>query len=77
MVADARIVPTDKMAIPDVDPVQPVQDLYATAVADRPDLAQTRINIENTKIGLRETEASCCLPWTSRPAFRTTLFPAP
>ncbi|MEZ5351015.1 MAG: TolC family protein [Bryobacteraceae bacterium] len=53
MVADARIVPTDKMAIPDVDPVQPVQDLYAAAVADRPDLEQTRINIENARIGLK------------------------
>jgi outer membrane protein TolC len=52
MVADARVVPTDRMLVPDVDPVSPIQDLYALAIADRPDLAQTRINIENAKIGL-------------------------
>jgi outer membrane protein TolC len=53
MVADARIVPTDKMTMPGVDPVIPVQDLYAMAVKDRPDLEQTRLNIENARIGLK------------------------
>ncbi|MEZ5398121.1 MAG: TolC family protein [Bryobacteraceae bacterium] len=53
MVADARIRPTDKMTMPDVDPIQPIQDLYSMAVADRPDLEQTKINIENAKIGLK------------------------
>ncbi len=52
-VADARIVPTDKIQVPDVEPVQPVSDIYEMAVVERPDIQQTRINIENTKIGLQ------------------------
>ncbi|MFN7924255.1 MAG: TolC family protein [Bryobacteraceae bacterium] len=52
-IAEARIVPTDRIRMPENEPIQPVQDLYASAVADRPDLLQTRINIENAKIGLK------------------------
>jgi len=52
-VAEARIIPTDKIQVPDVEPVQPVSDIYEMAVADRPDIQQTRLNIENTKIGLQ------------------------
>ncbi|MCC6539383.1 MAG: TolC family protein [Bryobacterales bacterium] len=51
-VADARIVPTDKIQVPDVEPVQPISDIYEQAVQERPDIQQTRINIENAKIGL-------------------------
>lgn len=53
MLADARIVPTDPIRVPDVDPVVPLQDLYDQAVQDRPDIQQTKINIENSKIGLK------------------------
>ena len=51
--ADARIVPTDRIRVPDVEQVTPLQDLYAQSIADRPDLQQTKINIENAKIGLQ------------------------
>ncbi len=50
--SDAHIVTTDRIRVPDVEPVVPLQDLYATAMQDRPDVQQTRINIENAKIGL-------------------------
>jgi outer membrane protein len=50
--ADARIVPTDQLKIPDVEQVQPVQDLVARAVQNRPELAQTQLQIENAKISL-------------------------
>ena len=51
-IADARIVPTDQLKIPDVEQVQPVQDLVAKAVQNRPELAQTQLQIENAKISL-------------------------
>jgi outer membrane protein TolC len=51
-VADARIVPTDQMKIPDVEQVQPIQDLVTKAVQNRPELAQTQLQIENAKISL-------------------------
>ena len=56
-VADARIVPTDRISVPAVEPVEPVQDLIAKALENRPEVAQTRIQIDNTKIGLKGTRA--------------------
>ncbi len=55
---DARIVCTDRIRIPDVEPVIPVQDLVAKALDKRPDLAQSRIQIDNTKIVLQGTRNS-------------------
>ncbi len=56
-VADARIVPTDQIRVPQVEPVQPVQDLIAKALESRPEVAQTSIQIENTKLGLKGTRS--------------------
>jgi outer membrane protein TolC len=54
-ISDSRIVPTDRIHIPDVEPVTPVQDLVAKALDRRPDLGQSRIQIDNTKIVLQGT----------------------
>jgi len=51
-VADARIVPTDRIQVPDVEPVTPIQDLYAMAISARPELAQNRIQVTNQEIVL-------------------------
>jgi outer membrane protein len=51
-IADAHIVPLDKIHVPDVEPIQPIQDLVATALADRPELPQSRLNIENSKLSI-------------------------
>ena len=56
-IADARIVPTDRISVPAVEPVEPVQDLIAKALENRPEVAQTRVQIDNTKIGLKGTRA--------------------
>jgi outer membrane protein TolC len=56
-VAEARIVPTDSIRVPDTDPVQPIQDLFQQAAANRPDIEQTRINLENSKIGLKGSKS--------------------
>jgi outer membrane protein len=52
-VADARIVPTDRIRVPDVEPIAPIQDLVAMALASRPELAQNRIQVTNQEITLR------------------------
>jgi outer membrane protein len=52
-VADAHIIPTDRMRMPDVEPVGPIQDLVAQALASRPELASNRIQLQNSKISLR------------------------
>ncbi|HYP15203.1 MAG TPA: TolC family protein, partial [Bryobacteraceae bacterium] len=50
--ADARIVATDRLSIPDVEAVQPIQDLVTTALGNRPELTQTQLQIENSRISL-------------------------
>lgn len=52
LISEARIVPTDSIRIPDQEQIQPIQDLVATALEKRPDLAQLKISIDSTKIGL-------------------------
>jgi outer membrane protein len=51
-VADARIVTTDRIRIPEVEAIEPIQDLIARALDNRPELAQSRIQIDNGKINL-------------------------
>lgn len=52
-VAAARIIPTDQIRVPDVEPVAPIQDLMALALSARPELAQSRIQIRNQELTLR------------------------
>lgn len=51
-VADAHIVPLDKIRVPQVEPIEPIQDVIAKALANRPELPQSRLNIENTKLSI-------------------------
>ena len=48
----AHIVPTDSLRLADNDPIPPLQDLMDVALLHRPELKQTRINIETNEIGL-------------------------
>ena len=52
-VQSAHIIPTDTMRMPDVEPIAPIQDLVAEALASRPELASNRIQLQNSKISLR------------------------
>jgi outer membrane protein len=52
-VSAAHIVPTDSIQMPANEPVQPIQDLIETALASRPELAQSHINLDNSKITLK------------------------
>jgi outer membrane protein len=49
----ARIIPTDSLTIPDKEQIQPIQDLLAAAVANRPDLNPAGLQVENSEIGLK------------------------
>jgi outer membrane protein TolC len=51
-VAEARIIPTDTLRLPSTDTLDTVTQLVELALRDRPDIEQTRVNLENTKIAL-------------------------
>jgi outer membrane protein len=47
---NARIVPTDQFNMPAQEAIRPIQDLVAEAVAERPDVEQSAISLENSRI---------------------------
>jgi len=49
-IAEAHIIPTDVISVPATEAVVPIQDLMARALDNRPELAQSRIGIESSKI---------------------------
>jgi outer membrane protein TolC len=53
LVADAHIIATDRINIPDVEPISPIQDMTAMALSARPELAQSRIQITNQTLTIR------------------------
>src|SRR5882724_1431745 len=48
--ADAEVIPTSTMQLPETESVQPTQDLVNDALSHRAELAQARINLSNTEI---------------------------
>jgi len=57
-VADARIITTDQITVPDVEPITPIQDLTAMALSARPELAQSRIQLQNQELTIRGSKNS-------------------
>jgi outer membrane protein len=57
-IADAHIITTDRITLPDVEPIQPMQELTAMALSSRPELAQSRIQIENQRLSILGTRNS-------------------
>ena len=51
-IADAHIVTLDRIRVPEVEPIQPVQDLVTKAMQERPELPQDRLNIENARLSI-------------------------
>jgi outer membrane protein len=51
-VRSTRLIPTDRLDIPEKEDVRPIQDLIQDALANRPDLGQARLQIDNSRIGL-------------------------
>jgi outer membrane protein TolC len=50
VLAASAVVPTDRMQLPSVEPVIPIQDLIQEAFQRRPELAQARIDLTNRRI---------------------------
>ena len=51
--ASVEITPTDRVVIPEVEQVRPLQDLVAMALQSRPTLVQSRIGLTNTDIRIK------------------------
>lgn len=51
--ADAHIIPTDRIRIPDQEPIEPYQDMVAQALRARPEVSSQHINITNAGINLK------------------------
>jgi outer membrane protein TolC len=56
--AEARVVPTDQIRVPSTEAIEPIQDLVARAMENRPELAQSRVQVDSAKIGLAGTKSS-------------------
>ena len=55
-IALARIVPTDHIDVPSQEPVIPIQDLVTEALANRPEVEQNQISLENARLDLLGTK---------------------
>jgi outer membrane protein len=52
-VLNARIIPTDSIEVPAGDETRSLQDLVTLAFANRPDLTQAGVQVQNTQINLQ------------------------
>jgi outer membrane protein len=50
VLADAEVIPTSTIALPEQEPVIPTQDLVNDALGHRPELAESRIDLNNRQI---------------------------
>ena len=58
LIAEAHIVPTSRITVPKVEPIEPIQDLIGSALQSRPELAQSRIRLTNSDISLKAVRNS-------------------
>ena len=47
ILASSEIIPLDHVTVPEQDNLPPMKDLVATAMANRPDLASNKLNVQN------------------------------
>src|SRR5579871_466222 len=53
--ANVHIIPIDRIVVPPVEPITPIQDAAAMALSSRPELSQFRILIQNQEISIKGT----------------------
>jgi outer membrane protein TolC len=56
VLADAEVIPTDTMLVPENEPVVPTQDLVNEALSHRAELAESRIDLTNRDINTRSAK---------------------
>jgi len=61
VLANANVIPTDRMQLPPSEPVVPTQDLINDALQHRPELTQARIDLTNRTIS-RHSAKNALLP---------------
>jgi outer membrane protein TolC len=52
---EVHIIPLDKIVVPEKEELKPVAALVETALANRPEVEQTRINLQSSKINIAGT----------------------
>jgi len=55
--ADAEVIPTSTMQLPEQEPVVPTQDLVNEALSRRSELAEARINLKNQEISIKSVRS--------------------
>ena len=55
---DAEVVPTDTVRLPATEPVIPSQDLVNDAIGHRPELAESRIDLNSREVSMRAVKNS-------------------
>jgi outer membrane protein TolC len=58
LLRDAQVIATDPLVIPASEETRPIQDLIQDALANRPDLGQGRLQIENLRAGLEGSKSA-------------------
>ena len=58
ILAEADVIPTSTMQLPQQEPVIPTQDLVNDALSHRAELAEARINLSNTEISNKAVRSS-------------------
>jgi outer membrane protein TolC len=58
LIAEAEIIPLDRIDVPEQDNLPPIKELVATALANRPDLAAEKMNLANLKISNLGSQSS-------------------
>jgi outer membrane protein TolC len=56
--ADAEVIPTSTMQLPEKEPVVPTQDLVNDALSHRAELSEARINLTNQEISMKAVRSS-------------------
>jgi len=57
-IKDVRIIPTDRISIPTGEEAEELSALVELALTERPEIEQTRINLENTRTGMRGAKSA-------------------
>ena len=52
-IAAARVIPSDQIRVPEVEPITPIQELVGQALSSRPELSQSRIQLTNQELTIR------------------------
>ncbi len=56
--ANAHVIPTDRMTVPSTEAVRPTEDIFQDALAHRPEVAQAQLQIDSARINIEGLHAN-------------------